>query len=403
VAVTDYNACATDNSNRRMILTTPLCAEHEVLGAELVPFAGWRMPLRYRSTLDEHHAVRRTAGMFDVSHMAVIDLFGDRTADFLRRVLANDIAKLTAPGRALYTCMLNEQGGVIDDLIAYRLGGGRWRLVVNAATRAGDLAWLLAQADAGPAAPDRIEVNAELAAAAAGGARVAARAEDLALIAVQGPEAVARVGAVFGSADLAAVEPFAVLETGGWTLARTGYTGEDGVEIMLPASDAAPAWQALCAAGVVPCGLAARDTLRLEAGLNLYGQDMDETISPLECALGWTVDLNDAERHFIGRAALEQLRRDGPRWRQVGLVLDGRGVLRHGQALYTATGAEAGVVTSGGFAPTLGLSIALARLAHGIAAAELQVEIRGRRLAVRVVKPPFVRHGRARPAILLEK
>ncbi len=383
-----------------MILTTPLIAEHEALDAELVPFAGWRMPVRYRSTLDEHHTVRRAAGMFDVSHMAVIDLAGDGTADFLRRVLANDVAKLTASGRALYTCMLNEQGGIIDDLIVYRLGAGRWRLVVNAATRTGDLAWLLAQPET--AAPRRFEVNAELAASVAGDDRVAARAEDLALIAVQGPEAVARVVAVTGHAALAAVKPFAVLEAGDWTFARTGYTGEDGVEIMLPAKDAAPTWRALYDSGVVPCGLAARDTLRLEAGLNLYGQDMDETISPLECALGWTVDLNDAGRHFVGRAALEQLRRDGPRWRQVGLVLDGRGVLRHGQALFTAAGAAAGVVTSGGFAPTLGRSIALARLASGSAAAELKVEIRGRHEAARVVKPPFVRHGKVHDGILKE-
>lgn len=357
-----------------MSLTTPLHAAHLAAGARMVDFGGWDMPINYGSQIEEHHAVRNGAGMFDVSHMTIVDLTGKKARPFLSLLLANDIDKLQQPGKALYSCMLNEEGGVIDDLITYFLDETHFRLVVNASTREKDLAWIRCQAEPY-------------------GVRAAER-KDLAMIAVQGPEARARAATLFDEASatqVMALKPFSATQLDDWFVARTGYTGEDGFEIALPAQDAEVAWRRLQAAGVRPCGLGARDTLRLEAGMNLYGQDMDETVTPLESGLAWTVAMG-GERDFIGRAALERQQRDGVQRRLVGLVLEDRGVLRHGQVVLTPDGE--GEVTSGTFSPTLQKAIGLARVPQDCGAA-VEVDIRGRQLAARVVRPPFARNGAA--------
>jgi aminomethyltransferase len=353
--------------------TTPLNAIHRAAGARMVDFGGWDMPLHYGSQLDEHHAVRRDAGMFDVSHMRVVDVHGADARPFLRGAFANNVDKLTVPGKALYTCMLADDGGVRDDLIVYFLREDFFRLIVNAATADADVAWLEQLRDA-----------------RAQGLAIRPR-RDLAMIAVQGPNARAKAGrAIPGSeAAIAALKPFSAATVGDCFIARTGYTGEDGVEIVLPAARVAEVWSALAAAGVKPCGLGARDTLRLEAGMNLYGQDMDERTSPLDAGLAWTVDL-ESPRDFVGKASLVA----SPPTRQFAglLLLDGGGVLRAHQRVHTSRGA--GEITSGTFSPTLARSIALARLPAGVAAGEIvEVEVRDKRLRARVVKPPFVRNG----------
>jgi aminomethyltransferase len=356
---------------------TPLYEEHLAAGGKLVDFAGWDMPIHYGSQIEEHHAVRHHAGMFDVSHMTVVDLTGERVRDYLRRLLANDVARLKDGGKALYSCMLNAAGGVIDDLIVYYLRDDYYRMVVNAATRKKDLAWLEEQA-------------------AAFAVTVTERPE-LAMIAIQGPDARDRVLGVLdaGSAAIAAeLKPFVGAFAGEWFIARTGYTGEDGFEIILPGDEAAGFWRKLREAGIGPAGLGARDTLRLEAGMNLYGADMDETVTPLESALSWTVAWEPPDRDFIGRATLETQRREGVPRKLVGLLLEGKGVLRNHQKVLVGNGA-AGEITSGSFSPTLQRSIAFARVPQATGES-CQVEIRGKLLPARVVKPPFVRNGKAR-------
>lgn len=354
---------------------TPLYAEHLATGAKMVDFHGWEMPLHYGSQVEEHHRVRKAAGMFDVSHMTVVDVDGDDAGDWLRWLLANDVAKLERPGKALYTALLREDGGILDDLIVYRRDGS-WRLVVNSATREADLAWM--------ASKQRGDV-------------IVTERPDLAMIAVQGPDALARAEHWLNDASAAVtgLRPFGFLEDGDRFIARTGYTGEDGFEVILPGDDAAAAWQALLAAGVAPAGLGARDTLRLEAGLNLYGQDMDETATPLESNLAWTVAFKPAERDFIGRAALTRQREEGVPRRLVGVKLQARGVLRRGQQLYY-DGRVIGELTSGAFAPTLGAGIGLARIEAAVDAEQLEVDMRGKALPVTWVKLPFVRRGESR-------
>ncbi len=357
-----------------MAKRTALYEQHRAMGGKLVDFAGWEMPLHYGSQLEEHHVVRRGAGMFDVSHMTVVDLRGARVRQFLQHVLANDVGRLQLPGKALYSCMLNERGGVIDDLIVYFLEEQWFRMVVNAATRDKDLAWLTKQA-----APFDVTLTER---------------DDLAMIAVQGPQARALAGACMSPAQAAVaagLELFFGAEAEGLFVARTGYTGEDGFELMVPVEAASALWQALAAAGVRPCGLGARDTLRLEAGMNLYGTDMDEETTPLESGLTWTVAWNPPEREFIGRAALEAQRDAGVARRLVGLVLRDKGVLRGHQRVVVA-GVGEGETTSGTFSPTLGVGIALARVPAGTGA-ECQVDVRGRLLSADVVRPPFVRNG----------
>jgi aminomethyltransferase len=411
-----------------MGLKTPLYDTHVRHGAKIVDFGGWDMPLHYGSQIEEHHAVRRDAGMFDVSHMAVVDVSGDKARDFLRFLLANDVARLKTPGKALYSCMLLPSGGVLDDLIVYHRSESEFRLVVNAGTRDKDLAWIRRHA-----ADYSVSV---------------AFRDDLAMIAIQGPDARRKSAALLAPAQQTAaldLPAFCGAEIGEWFIARTGYTGEDGFEIMIPASGAAETWERLTAQGVRPAGLGARDTLRLEAGMNLYGNDMDEDHHPLECGLAWTVAFDPPARDFIGRDALEQARRTGGMV-QVGLLLEERGVLRSHQTVRAGAGAgdasdashtsitggaggagdsgdtgdtrnaestrnigttsdarntsnagdtgNTGEVTSGTFSPTLNRSIALARVPRDFAGT-VQVEIRGKLHAARIVKPPFVRHGKS--------
>ncbi|EMH4163810.1 glycine cleavage system aminomethyltransferase GcvT [Pluralibacter gergoviae] len=358
---------------------TPLYEQHTLCGARMVDFHGWMMPLHYGSQLDEHHAVRTDAGMFDVSHMTIVDLHGSRTREFLRYLLANDVAKLTAPGKALYSGMLNASAGVIDDLIVYFLSEDYFRLVVNSATRDKDLAWISEHATA-----YGVEINVR---------------DDLALIAVQGPNAKAKAATLFDDAQRSAVEgmkPFFGVQAGDLFIATTGYTGEAGYEIALPKEKAADAWRALLDAGVKPCGLGARDTLRLEAGMNLYGQEMDEGVSPLAANMGWTIAWEPADRDFIGREALESQREKGTE-QLVGLVMTEKGVLR-GELPVRFTDAQGnqkeGIITSGTFSPTLGYSIALARVPAGIGDSAI-VQIRNREMPVTVTKSVFVRNGKA--------
>ncbi|MEW5248329.1 glycine cleavage system aminomethyltransferase GcvT [Microbulbifer sp. 2201CG32-9] len=356
---------------------TPLYDAHVAMGGKLVDFGGWDMPLHYGSQLEEHNKVRSAAGMFDVSHMTVVDIDGEGARDYLRHLLANDVAKLDGrPGKALYTGMLNERGGVIDDLIVYLRDPG-YRLVVNCATRERDLAWMRQQASAF--------------------AVTLSERPQLAMVAVQGPEAIDRAKQVLGIEWTAAIDglkPFHSAVVGEWFVARTGYTGEDGLEIMLPGEDAEGFWRALAEAGVAPCGLGARDTLRLEAGMNLYGHEMDEDTSPLAANMGWTIAWEPADRDFIGRAALEREKAAGPGEKLVGLVLAERGVLRAGQPVVVEGSEKRGIVTSGTFSPTLGHSVALARVpaATGDTA---QVEIRNKLVPVKVIKACFVRNGKS--------
>ena len=354
---------------------TPLYDEHVADGGKLVDFAGWEMPINYGSQIEEHNTVRNDAGMFDVSHMTVVDLTGERTREFLRYLLANNVDRLTENGKALYSCMLNESGGVIDDLIVYFLEDDFFRMVVNAGTREKDLAWLRQQA-----VPFDVTVTER---------------PELAMIAVQGPNARDKALGLLDAdarAAAAALKPFFGTFAGDWFIARTGYTGEDGFEIVLPPEDAPGFWQQLRAAGVRPTGLGARDTLRLEAGMNLYGTDMDESVSPLESALGWTIAWEPAERDFIGRAALEQQRKAGAKHKLVGLLLEGKGVLRNHQKVI-AEGAGEGEITSGSFSPTLQRAIAFARVPK-TTGDSCQGDIRGKLLTARVVKPPFARNGK---------
>ena len=346
----------------------------------MVDFGGWDMPVNYGSQIEEHHAVRNDCGMFDVSHMLALDLTGAGARDFLRYAIANNIDKLRTPGKALYTCMLDRDGGVIDDLIVYFFREDWFRAVVNAGTADKDVAWLIAL---GKTLPARVAIQPR---------------RDLAMIAVQGPNARAKVWQVLPGtrAESEELKPFNAVEVtdpelGKLMICRTGYTGEGGFEIMIGAAHAETLWNRLAAAGVRPCGLGARDTLRLEAGMNLYGQDMDESTNPLESGLAWTVDLN-AARDFSGKAALIA---HPPQRQLVGLLLtDKGGVLRAHQKVHTAQGA--GEVTSGTFSPTLAQSIALARVPAGVAIGdEVAVEIRDKRLKARVVKLPFARHGKS--------
>ncbi len=351
---------------------TPLYNAHIAAGARMVDFGGWEMPINYGSQIEEHHKVRQTAGMFDVSHMTVVDIHGAQARDFLSYLLANDVAKLKTPGRAFYTCMLNEKGGVIDDLITYFIDETFFRMVVNAATHDKDLAWVTLQAQT-------FDV-------------VVTERPELAMIAVQGPEARAAALSLLPENDAQAaaeLKPFSAGQFGDLFIARTGYTGEDGFEIALPDAAATALWDRLRLAGVAPCGLGARDTLRLEAGMNLYGQDMDETVTPLESGLGWTLALKD-EREFIGKDALLEQIENGVEKQLVGLVLKDRGVLRPGQRVITQAGE--GVTTSGSFSPTLQKAIAFARIPKN-ATQSCQVDIRGKLLDCAIVRPPFARNG----------
>ena len=355
---------------------TVLFDKHVQYGGKIVDFAGWEMPINYGSQIEEHHQVRNDAGMFDVSHMTILDLTGSALRPFLQHLLANDVARLTQPGKALYSCMLNPEGGVIDDLIVYFMRDDWFRMVVNAGTRDKDIAWIKKQA-----APFKVDVAVrdELAMIAVQGPN--ARAKALQTLPIDASEAAAQLGKFFGAAS------------GEWFVARTGYTGEDGFEILLPESEAVAYWDKLVHVGVKPTGLGARDTLRLEAGMNLYGTDMDETISPLIAGLGWTIAWEPQERQFIGRDVIQKEKAAGVKQKFVGLILEDKGVLR-GHQKVIVPGVGEGEITSGTFSPTLKKSIAMARV-PAATGNECQVEIRGKLLTARVVKPVFVRDGAA--------
>lgn len=360
-----------------MGLRTPFYDLHLKSNAKIVDFAGWEMPLHYGSQLQEHHQVRRHAGMFDVSHMGVVDLQGKEVSAYLRRLLANNVDRLTE-GKALYTCMLNNEGGVIDDLIVYKLADDFYRVVINAGTREKDITWMRKQMEG---------FDLKL-----------IERTDLAMLAVQGPEVKDKIIHCLPPQHVELVlnlKPFTFIILNDLFIARTGYTGEDGYELIFNAKEAGSYWQTLMNAGILPCGLGARDTLRLEAGLNLYGSDMDETVSPLESNLGWTVALDPKNREFIGRKALELQKEQGTKWRLIGLVLEGPGIIRNHQRVIIQDNGV-GEVTSGGYSPTLEKSIALARIPVGHTDTDLQcfVEIRNKQIPAQMVKPPFVRLGK---------
>ncbi len=354
---------------------TALYQCHLDASAKIVDFGGWDMPLNYGSQIAEHEIVRNDAGMFDVSHMTVVDVSGADAKAYLQYLLANDVAKLTLTGKALYSCMLNPEGGVVDDLIVYFLREHHYRVVINASTREKDLAWLNLQAES------------------FGDLLVKLR-EDVAMIAVQGPRAIEKAAVLFPDYQqqaLTGLARFQAAEFDDCFVARTGYTGEDGYEIMMLQEAAADFWKRLLEAGIAPCGLGARDTLRLEAGMNLYGTDMDETTTPLVSGLGWTLAMADA-RDFIGKSALQAQQQAGVSQQLVGLVLLDKGVLRNHLKVITSAGD--GEITSGSYSPSLGKSIAMARIPAGVSG-KVEVELRNKHLQAEIVKLPFVREGKS--------
>lgn len=357
-----------------MLSKTPLHANHIKLGARLVDFHGWEMPLHYGSQLEEHHRVRNDAGLFDVSHMTVVDILGAGGRQFLRRLLTNDVDQLEHTGRALYSCMCNEHGGIIDDLIVYQRAPDNYRLILNSATRVHDLSWIRNKIQG-------FSVGLQ-------------ERNELSMIAAQGPNALAKVLSALSPAQADAISTlttFECVDVDGWFFARTGYTGEDGLEIIVPQDEVADLWTKLIAADIKPCGLAARDTLRLEAGLMLYGQDMDETTTPLESGLAWTIKWEPQDRNFIGMGALLSQKQHGIKRKLVGLILQDKGIMRAGQRVILPNQGE-GIITSGTFSPTLQKSIALARVPIDVGD-DVLVDVRGKLLAARVGKPRFVKKG----------
>ncbi|MCS5709559.1 glycine cleavage system aminomethyltransferase GcvT [Candidatus Berkiella cookevillensis] len=362
-----------------MLKKTPLYESHKALGAKMVPFAGWEMPLQYTSIVDEHVKVRQSAGIFDVSHMRAVDVEGANATQFLRTLLANDIIKLTKDGTALYGCMLNEQGCILDDLITYRISENSYRIVINAATTDKDLDWMHTQA-----LSYQVRINPRY---------------DLAMIAIQGPQAIEKLSTILSPqlfSQVSKLNYFSACSDEHLFIARTGYTGEAGVEILLPNEQAAAFWHKLIAQDFYPIGLGARDTLRLEAGLNLYGQDMDETVTPLTSNLAWTVDFKDSNRLFIGRSALLRQKEAGITQKLVGVVLKEKGVLRPHMCVYADKEAtqQIGLLTSGSFSPTLSKGIGFAQL-DAWDMPYCWIEIRGKCLEAQIIKPPFVKAGKS--------
>ena len=352
---------------------TALFEKHESLGAKMVDFGGWDMPIHYGSQIEEHHAVRADAGVFDVSHMTVVALHGADGLPYLDRLLANDIGPVKNSGQAMYSAMLNETGTVLDDLIVYATGDP-YLVVVNCATRGKDLDWMRRAAEG---------YECEV-----------VERHEFAILAIQGPGAIGKVKSIFRE-DLAGKDKVSLIDSlkafqggwcDGWFIARTGYTGEKGLEIILPEDQAVSFWGSLLEAGIRPIGLGARDTLRLEAGMNLYGNDMDESVTPLESNMANTVFLEG--RDFLGADAL---RKQTEHDELLGLVMAGKGILRAHYQVFS-DGASVGEITSGAFSPTLGKSIALARVSA--TSSDMTVEIRGKMQAVECVTPPFVRNGK---------
>lgn len=358
-----------------MIAKTPLHARHVAAGARMVNFHDWDMPLHYGSQIEEHHAVRTHAGMFDVSHMTIVDILGAGGRQFLRKLLTNDVDQLHHSGRALYSCMCNEHGGILDDLIVYQRASDSYRVILNSATRQRDLAWIQKKSQG-------FSVGLQ-------------ERNELAMLAVQGPDAMTKTMEILTPAQIDAVSTltqFESVDVDNWFFARTGYTGEDGLEIIVPAADMSNLWSALSSLGIKPCGLAARDTLRLEAGMLLYGQDMDEWTTPLESGLSWTVKWQPEERDFIGMGALLSQKQQGVKRKLVGLILDEKGVMRAGQRV-VIPGAVDGIITSGTYSPTLQKSIALARVPMETSE-QVMIDIRGKLIPATVGKPRFVKQGK---------
>lgn len=371
---------------------TPFYQSHLDANGKMVDFSGWELPINYGSQIDEHEAVRTDAGMFDVSHMVVTDVRGAQAKAWLQKLLANDVAKLKTVGKALYSGMLNDQGGIIDDLIVYRMNEEetQYRIVSNAATRDKDLAQFHQVAQGYD-----ITINER---------------PELAMLAVQGPKAIEKLKQAKPnwSDILDNLKPFVgadltEIEGADWFVARTGYTGEDGVEVILHGDDAAKFFALLQQHGIKPAGLGARDTLRMEAGMNLYGHDMNEETSPYECGMAWTLALKD-DRDFIGRETLVTKRKaakdNGTAMKQVGLVLEDRGVLREGmEVVITSSDASkplTGIITSGTFSPTLKHSIAIAQVPADISeddSVEVDLRGKGKFVPLRMIKLPFVRNG----------
>lgn len=349
---------------------TPLYALHLESHAKMTDFHGWEMPLHYGSQIQEHLAVREQAGIFDVSHMTVLDILGTGGRQFLRQLLTNDVDRLPHPGSALYSCMCNEHGGILDDLIVYQRAPDSYRLILNSSTRDKDLAWIQQKSQ--------------------GFAVGLHTRPDLAIIAVQGPQVFYKLNAILEPAEqdaISTLQRFECVEVNHCFFGRTGYTGEDGLEILLPHEKAQPLWRKLIQAGFQPCGLAARDSLRLEAGLMLYGQDMDETTTPLESGLAWTIKWEPEDRNFIGMGALIA-QKNHLKQKMVGLILEDKGIMRAHQRVVLKDLPD-GVITSGGYSPSLNLSIALARVPVE-ATSMAEVEIRGRLHRAQIGKPRFL-------------
>jgi len=352
---------------------TALYAKHLESNATLIEIGGWSMPSHYGSASQEHQAVRQHSGMFDVSHMTIVDVRGLDAEAYLQKLLANDVTRLADTGKALYSAMLNNNGGIIDDLIVYNMDGW-YRVISNCITREQTLEWMTAQSKG-------FEVT------------LTDRPE-LVIIAIQGPDALSKVKSVCTEAAglIDSLNPFQSQVKASWFYARTGYTGEEGLEVILPEEEAADFWQQLLDAGVTPCGLTAADTLRIEAGLNAYGKEMDESTSPLIANMRHTIAWQPEERHFFGREALEAELAAGIKLKLVGLILSTDDIMSAEQKV-VIEGLGEGVITSAAFSPTLQSSIAIARVPNDTSE-HCQVEIQGQLINAKVITLPFVRYGK---------
>ena len=347
---------------------TTLFEQHKNLGAKIVDFGGWSMPINYGSQINEHKVVRSDVGIFDVSHMSIFDLSGSEQAKFLKYLLPNDVDKIKNSGRALYSPLLNNDGGVLDDLIVYNLGT-HYRIISNCATRSQNHDWFVKQSES-------YDVKIKL-------------MNDLSIIAIQGPNSINLLDKI-GIHDLDRMSDFDVKIYNSSMIAKTGYTGEEGFEVVIENSDVESFWLSLLEAGASAIGLGARDTLRLEAGLNLYGTDMDTNNNPYESNLAWTIDLNDKKRDFIGKRALEEINKDACKELK-GIILRDKGILRSHQLIEHKAGN--GEILSGTYSPSFGFSIAFARLDKGHDG-EGKVKIRNNEFKVEIVSPPFMRKGK---------
>ena len=349
---------------------TPLNNAHIELGAKMVNFSHWEMPISYTSLIEEHHAVRNTAGVFDVSHMSVFDFNGGDQVAFFEKIFANDIKKISNEDKAIYGALLNEEGGILDDLIIYH-ANEKFRLVSNCSTREQNRQWYEKHA---------VEFGVEV-----------VERSDMGILAIQGPDALSKILSIDGiNPQVNNLQSFGCMFDGDKLYARTGYTGEDGLEIIVPSEDINQFWDQALRLGCTPIGLGARDTLRLEAGLNLYGNDMTIENHPYESNLGWTIDMTDENRQFIGKQALLSIDQSKSQ-KIVGIILRDKGVLRSGYEVIHDEGK--GVVLSGSYSPTLQSSIGLARVDQGYKK-DGKVMIRNKMLNIDFVSPRFIERGK---------